>query len=124
MSYCRWSSDNFRCDLYCYADCAGGWTTHVAGNRPVGEVPKVPCLGSVSDSDWLSANNEQTEFLAICEHKQIGLPHDGATFNDATIQEFLERLLALRAAGYQFPDYVLADVREEMVEDHAARGGK
>jgi hypothetical protein len=30
LSYCRWSSDNFRCELYCYQDTCGGWTTHVA----------------------------------------------------------------------------------------------
>lgn len=29
MSYCRWSSDNFKCDVYVYADVSGGWTTHV-----------------------------------------------------------------------------------------------
>ncbi len=33
MSYCRWSSDNTNCDLYCYEDCSGGFTTHVAGFR-------------------------------------------------------------------------------------------
>lgn len=33
MSYCRFSSDGFNCDVYVYEDCAGGWTTHVAANR-------------------------------------------------------------------------------------------
>lgn len=35
MSYCRWSSMNWRCDAYVYEDCGGGWTTHVAGRRRV-----------------------------------------------------------------------------------------
>ncbi len=35
MSYCRWSSMNWMCDVYVYEDCGGGWTTHVAGNRRV-----------------------------------------------------------------------------------------
>lgn len=26
MSYCRWSTDDFKCDLYIYEDVAGGWT--------------------------------------------------------------------------------------------------
>lgn len=34
MSYCRWSSDNWKCDLYCYED-ANGYITHVADNRIV-----------------------------------------------------------------------------------------
>ena len=33
MSYCRFSSDDWQCDVYVYADVAGGWTTHVAAVR-------------------------------------------------------------------------------------------
>ena len=33
MSYCRWSSMNWRCDVYVYEDVSGGWTTMVASNR-------------------------------------------------------------------------------------------
>lgn len=82
MSYCRWSSDDFECDLYCYADVRGGYTTHVAGRDKKG--------------------------------KDIGLPHDNATFNDDTLEEFRERLLALRAIGYSFPNYVIDVVDEEI----------
>jgi hypothetical protein len=39
MSYCRWSSDHFECDVYVYADVSGGWTTHVAGRRRKHRVP-------------------------------------------------------------------------------------
>jgi len=39
MSYCRWSSDHGECDVYVYADVAGGWTTHVAGRRLRHRVP-------------------------------------------------------------------------------------
>lgn len=41
MSYCRWSCDDFECDLYCYSDVSGGWTIHVAANRHVGKAPSV-----------------------------------------------------------------------------------
>ena len=40
MSYCRWSSMNWMCDVYVYEDCAGGWTTHVAGRRRM--IPPIP----------------------------------------------------------------------------------
>jgi hypothetical protein len=39
MSYCRWSSNDFQCDVYVYEDVAGGWTTHVACNRVVYSEP-------------------------------------------------------------------------------------
>lgn len=40
MSYCRWSSMNWMCDVYVYEDVGGGWTTHVAGQRRA--IPPVP----------------------------------------------------------------------------------
>lgn len=42
MSYCRWSSMNWRCDVYVYEDVGGGWTTHVAGRRRL--LPAIPDL--------------------------------------------------------------------------------
>jgi hypothetical protein len=44
MSYCRWSSENFKLRplLLFYEDVGGGWTTHVAGNRVLGTIPPVP----------------------------------------------------------------------------------
>lgn len=35
MSYCRWSSMNWKCDVYVYADASGGWTTHVASRKRI-----------------------------------------------------------------------------------------
>lgn len=40
MSYCRFSSMNWMCDVYVYEDVSGGWTTHVAGNRKI--FPPIP----------------------------------------------------------------------------------
>lgn len=42
MSYCRWSSNDFQCDLYCYEDINGGWTTHIAGSKLIPREPLPP----------------------------------------------------------------------------------
>ena len=42
MSYCRWSSDNFTCDLYIYESVYDCWTIHVAQSRHVGPLPEYP----------------------------------------------------------------------------------
>lgn len=40
MSYCRFSSDNWRSDVYVYENVYGGWTTHVASRRRMfGPIP-------------------------------------------------------------------------------------
>ena len=119
MSYCRWSSDNFMCDLYCYEDVNGGWTTHVARSRPARRPqPEMPDLisGTIDVPAWLEAHNAMMADLDTIPRVPIGGPHDGQSFNDATLEEFRDRLLMLRAAGYRFPDGVLAAVEEEIAE--------
>lgn len=115
MSYCRWSSDGFQCDLYVYEDVAGGYTTHVASNRK---------KHRVSDIDFSCPETIMEQYRQRLEElddpentsSPIGLPHDGETFNDATLQDLRERLVELRAVGYKFPDYVLVDIDTEMAE--------
>lgn len=42
MSYCRFSSMNWMCDVYAYADMDGGWTVHVAKmGRPFPPIPRL-----------------------------------------------------------------------------------
>lgn len=50
MSYCRWSIDNWRCDVYVY-EGEGGWATHVAGMR--GIIRPVPDITCCRLSFWL-----------------------------------------------------------------------
>jgi len=120
MSYCRWSSDNFECDLYCYQS-DDGYVTHVASKRVVGDVPPLPPWpiwsggdGAMHLNQWIVAVRAQHDYVDKAERIPIGLPYDGETFIDVTLGEFLARLLHLREAGYRFPDSVLDDVREEM----------
>lgn len=119
MSYCRWSSDNWRCDLYCYEDVSGGFTTHVAGNRVVGEIPRDPSVlelvrGTISDEEWLTQHRAALKFLETAERRPIGLPHDGESFNDPDLPSFLKRVTDLRAMGYNIPDYVFDEIQEEL----------
>jgi hypothetical protein len=105
MSYCRFSSDDFHCDLYCYESTGGGWMTHVAESKLIGEAPK---------TDHLSI--EDTIVIWDAHRQKIGLPLDGQTFHDTTLEEFRARLLTLRAAGYRFPDNVLERIEDEIRE--------
>lgn len=119
MSYCRWSTDNYGCDLYCYAS-EEGWVTNVAGNRPVGEVPTLDMsLLSGPHSNlplFVEQHRRQHKFLTRCEREPIGGPHDGETFIDEMLEKFRARLVFLRACGYRFPDCVLEDVDEELAD--------
>ncbi|HEX3862744.1 MAG TPA: hypothetical protein VHY35_13720 [Stellaceae bacterium] len=120
MSYCRWSSDDWRCDLYCYEDVSGGWTTHVANLRRVGNIPKVDW--NLLSTDVRKFNRQyaaQRASLDKMELVNIGLPHDGETFHDYSLEDFRDRITMLRDAGYSCPDYVLEEIDEEIQERDA-----
>lgn len=114
MSYCRWSSDNWKCDLYCYADTAGGYTTRVAGRKYVGEIPEVPDILTTLSKVWLTAYKAQQEALEKCELLAIGLAEDGKIFSDPDLASFLKRVKWLNGLGYHVPNYVIEDIQKEM----------
>lgn len=129
MSYCRWSSDDFRCDVYAYEDIHGGWTIHLAGNRFLGDIPPIidvphPEDGQEAADRWYASYKAQAAFLSTAKREPIGLPFAGQSFNLPTLDDFLEKLIELRGLGYNFPDYVLESVREEIAAGRAALKGE
>lgn len=127
MSYCRWSSDDFRCDVYVYADARGGWTTHVAARRHVLDEPlpapvDLPREFTPAEFDaWYARERAVHAIVDRAELVAIGLPHDGDTFNDPTPGTCADRLDGLRRVGYVVPQYAIDALREEETELTDAR---
>lgn len=116
MSYCRWSSDNWKSDVYAYESDAG-FVVHVAANRIVGEVPPLPELTRATAAEYATASKAAHAYLDACEHRPIGLPFDGMTFNEADAEGLRDRLLALREAGYSVPQFAIDALEDEMAEE-------
>lgn len=147
MSYCRFSSMNWRCDVYTYEDVFGGWTTHVAGRRrlfpPIPDIPIMwlPSFGGQWDRETRSMtypgrwhklaarivfgftawwhNSVHMRSLELIPLRPIGLPHDGEQFNDPTPCDCADRLESLRALGYVVPQHAIDALREEAREGAA-----
>lgn len=118
MSYCRFSSEDFQCDVYVYAHCAGGYATHVAGNRVVFTEP-LPARADFT-TDPMAYVVRCRQVGAIVEKARrvpIGLPHDGAAFLDARAEECADRLEQLRDLGYRVPQYAIDALRAEHADD-------
>jgi hypothetical protein len=122
MSYCRWSSDGFQCDVYAYEDVYGGFTVHVAANRRPRRV-----------TDWLDGTDpHDPDFVAKiqgnCQKQReelddptnqpqpIGGPVDGESYHCDTLEELLECLTTLRDAGYKVPAVTLSSIQDEINE--------
>lgn len=144
MSYCRFSSDNWRSDVYVYEDYCGGFTTHVAGNKrifpPIPDIPLswMPRFGGVLSvaerrviypTRWHSFaascgfrvysmwRRLSMWSLSVIPSKSIGLPYDGASFRDDTAGECAQRLELLRGVGYHVPQYAIDALRDEAEGD-------
>ena len=114
MSYCRWSSNDFLCDVYVYEHVHGGWTTHVATHKRVYKQPLPPPI----DIDAPDRANRFVERWAAVDAIErelvpIGLPDDGKTFEDATPGKCADRLEGLMATGYMVPQSAIDTLREE-----------
>ena len=120
MSYCRFSSDDFKSDVYVYEDVGGGYTTHVAGRRVVGDAPHLDwkgfVAGVVTPEEFTRQNKAQHEWLDRAEHIEIGLSHDNESFYHLSLEETIETLEMLRAEGYYVPQYALDALREDLDE--------
>jgi hypothetical protein len=118
MSYCRFSSNDFQCDVYCYASTYGGYITHVAAARHVFKQELPPALSEdASIVEMLARYKRMMELVNGAELVPIGGPYDGADFNDPTASAAADRLEQLRAAGYRVPQYAIDELREEAREE-------
>lgn len=116
MSFCRWSSDDFQCDVYVYESYLGGFQTHVAERRYVFKDPLPPPIDLTKGNakEWLDRHKRVDAMLDHDNMAEIGLPHDGQTFSDSTAAECAERLEYLRGLGYIVPQYAIDALREEL----------
>lgn len=114
MSYCRWSNDDFQCDLYVYADVSGGWTIHVAGNRPVYKEPLPPPIPLTIENvrAWHDRMQRVSDMLERAERAPIGLPYDGKTFSDDR-DGTVATLKMLKDVGYRFPFDIIDIIASE-----------
>lgn len=129
MSYCRFSSDNWKCDVYCYGASGGTFVTHVAKNKTVGEAPPLnwDFLKSPDNEEsieqFMEQHKAQMAWLETAERKPIGLEYDGDTFQDPDLHQFLVTLKMLKGAGYNVPQYVIDEVELEIVDEAKLKGG-
>ncbi len=114
MSYCRWSSDDYQCDIYCY-ESEDGYVIHVAGNRWVPTEPLPPLIEGIAENfeAWYARHQTIMGMVEKADRKPIGLACDGENFGFDTAGECAAKLVELKAMGYNVPDYAIRSLEEE-----------
>lgn len=105
MAYCRFSSNNWKSDIYAYQDC-GGYSVHVAARRHVGDIPKLPPFSSIPILEWMRAYDAHIVAVKQSECVTIGGPYDGAYFFYASIDEMIAGLREIADYGYNVPSWL------------------
>ncbi len=107
MSYCRWSSDNMRSDVYAYEDCTGGYTIHVRSVHPVNPeiLPEFPIQalksGDVEAIKRWQEEDREAHYELVYEDNN--LPYDDDTLHASDIYDLKEKLDWLKTVGYYVP---------------------
>ena len=134
MSYCRFSSDDYRCDAYAYESCYGGFVIHVAGSKVLGWIPRIwnPPRRWYVEKDrsrftraryragcwlFLLTYRLQMRYLDVAPRRPLGLPFDGESFDAPEAAACADRLEWLRAQGYRVPQFAIDTLREEAREE-------
>src|SRR3990167_10859914 len=102
MTYCRFSSENFGCDLLIYKS-EEGYVIEVAKYRIAGVIPQtdMALLAYRKDKEYFAQVMRQAEFIETAKRIPIGLPFDGQKFIEPDYEALSKRLLLLQATGYR-----------------------
>lgn len=137
MAICRWSSNDFKSDLYIYQSTYGGISVNIANSRYTHDpsvLPEWPTAPEFpgeevarSDPAWLDYVRKYTErykalkkMIEDADSEPIGGPLDGRTFSFETPREvvqFLEEEV-IPCGKYVFPEGLIDDLKNwELIPD-------
>lgn len=116
MSYCRFSSANWKSDVYVY-DGSDGIVIHIATTRREGYIPKVPSIHQIGALEFEKALANQRKYLSKCMLVPIDHPLAGKTVICRTAKEAIDELTFLQYEGFSVPKFVIDQLREYVKEN-------
>jgi len=118
MAYCRWSSMDYRCDLYVFDHVDDYTICWIASNRHTIPADRFPPEIPEDDPDWaykfLERQRAVSDLIDQAERAPIGGPYDGQYHTEPTpaaMADWIEWELAPLGV-YVFPDDLVANLRE------------
>ena len=103
--------------IYIYASCYGGYVTHVADRRYIFKEPLPESVDIKDFNGWLKRFKKVFSMLDDAELVPIGLPYDGRSFYDETLEGLLTRVKELKQLGYNVPSYVITKIKSDIARE-------
>lgn len=123
MSYCRFSSDAFRSNVYVYENMDGNFIINVAENKMDCEEHEIPAPVESLNPNYMSGEeiteqwNRILEFVDECPRKPINGGFDGDMIVCEDLESTKDQLLQLREHGYHVPEYTFEIIDEELEDE-------
>ena len=120
MSYCRFSDDDFRCELYAYQSVSGRYLLHLAASRirwePHRPSPYDPGNWDLPPEEFARVHQEYHQALENAPRLPIDLPGAGETLQLDTLEELQDAIREHVGQGFQAPDWLIPSIKEEIQE--------
>jgi len=119
MSYTRWSTDNFRSDVYCYPHIDGHYQLEIASSREMESSEDtnsrvryrmpidLPYAGHSFSFDTLKELYNKVRY-----RMPIDLPYAGHSFSFDTLEELFNKLTELKILGYYIADSAFNNIEK------------
>ena len=117
MSFCRWSDDDYRCNIYAYESDCGGYCVHVARKKPLFNEPLPPAAKDTAADEWFQRRVKVNQMVREAGWADIGLSRDGESYSLDSLSDVLELLESLKEEGYNVPDYVINTLRDDALSE-------
>lgn len=124
MSYCRFSSDGFRSDVYVYYG-VGGYHILVAQFRCTNdfsypELFPAPEGKRAQERHYKMVAEGQKKWFATMTRSKIEIEHAGDAFVVKTAQAAIDRLKYLSSLGYHVPELCLQALQDEASDERTS----
>lgn len=123
MSYCRFSSDSFRSDVFVYSG-TGGYHILVAQFRcansfPYPELLPAPEGKRAQERHYKAVAEGRKRWFSTMTRSKIELEHSGETFIVESAQAAIDRLKYLARIGFHVPESALQALADEASDERA-----
>lgn len=124
MSYCRFSSDGFRSDVYVYLGVGGYHILvaqfHCTNDFVYPELLPAPSGKRALERHCKAVSDKQKHWIATMTRTKLELEHAGDEFVLRTAREAVDRLKYLSALGFHVPESCFQALQSEVEDERTS----
>lgn len=120
MSFCRFSSDDYRSDFYAF-ESAEGYELYIARNRVIWDPPPSAMAEEalrLPPGEWTEMHRVYMDALNTAPRELIDHPAAGAHFLFDSLRQLRNKIAELSEQGLHAPGWLLPELDLEISREH------